>query len=47
MFLFGVFCREIAGNGHSRLLKLKFSRGACPRTPLECVSFRAGPVEFR
>jgi hypothetical protein len=25
---FGVFRREIAGNGHSRLLKFKISRGS-------------------
>ena len=37
---FGVFRREIAGNGHSRLLKFK----TCP---LECVCLRAGLVKFR
>jgi hypothetical protein len=27
---FGVFRREIAGNGHSRLLKFKIFRGSMP-----------------
>ena len=45
---FGVFRREIAGNGHFRLLKFKISRGSMdPRTPLECVGLRAGLVKFR
>jgi hypothetical protein len=39
---FGVFRREIAGNGHSRLLKFKISR-----TPLQCVHLRVGQVKFR
>jgi hypothetical protein len=30
---FGVFHREIAGNGHSRLLKFKISRGNMPPDP--------------
>ena len=44
---FGVFRREIAGNGHSRLLKFKSSRGSIPRTPQEWVGLRAGLVKFR
>ena len=44
---FGVFRREIAGNGHSKLLKFKIFLGACPRTPLECVRLIAGQVKFR
>jgi hypothetical protein len=35
------FHLEIAGNGHSRLRKSKFSRGACPQTPLAYTSLRA------
>ena len=30
---FGVFRREIAGNGHSRLLKFKIFRGSMPPDP--------------
>jgi hypothetical protein len=30
---FGVFRREIAGNGHSRLLKFKISLGSMPPDP--------------
>ena len=46
---FGVFRREIAGNGHSRLLKLKIFRGSMPQDPLQYVglSLRAGLVKFR
>jgi hypothetical protein len=34
---FGVFRREIAGNGHSRLLKLKIFRGSMhPDPPRMC-----------
>jgi hypothetical protein len=32
-FPFGVFRREIAGNGHSRLLKFKIFRGSLPPDP--------------
>jgi hypothetical protein len=36
---FGVFRREIAGNGHSRVLKFKSFRGSMPPdTPRMCAS---------
>jgi hypothetical protein len=44
---FGVFRREIAGNGHSCLLKFKIPGGACPRTPKNVPGIRAGLVKFR
>jgi hypothetical protein len=44
---FGAFRREIAGNGHSRLLKFKISRGSMLPDPLEWVGLRAGLVKFR
>ena len=39
VFRRGVFRREIAGNGHSRLLKLKIFRGSMPPDPPRMCEF--------
>jgi hypothetical protein len=36
---FGVFRREIAGNGHSRLLKFKIFQGSMPPDPPRMCGF--------